>query len=158
MNCICWSNIFSFYWHRILNGSMALPMMILPMRVRPNVFNFWNLLGLPRLLNKCVTDQFRIALARRQMSLSASIINPANKNGCGAWDYPFCGARDHLPYSAHWAYKIHSIGGVHRPYKAVTSFWVNSKPTKPTTSISRAHQVYRVFQDHQKAAAHLTAW
>ena len=33
------------------------------------------------------------------------------------------------------------------------------EPTRPTTSIFRAHQeVYRVSQDHQKAAAHLTAW
>ena len=44
------------------------------------------------------------------------------------------------------------------PTKAVTSLRVNIKPTRPTTSTSRAHQeVYRVSQDHQKAAAHLTA-
>ena len=42
--------------------------------------------------------------------------------------------------------------------KAVTSLRVNIKPTRPTTSISRAHQVYRVSQDHQEAATHLTAW
>ena len=44
------------------------------------------------------------------------------------------------------------------PTKAVTSLRVNIKPTRPTTSISRTHQVYRVSQDHQEAAAHLTAW
>ena len=44
------------------------------------------------------------------------------------------------------------------PTKAVTSLRVNIKPTRPTTSISRTHQVYKVFQDHQEAAAHLTAW
>ena len=121
-------------------------------------FSSRNLLGLPRLSNKCVTDQFRTARARRQMSLSASIINPANKNGYGAWGYPFCGAQDHLPCSAYWAYEIRSIGGVYQPYKAVTSLWVNIKPIKPTTSTARAHQVYRVFQDHQEAVAHLTTW
>ena len=32
------------------------------------------------------------------------------------------------------------------------------EPTRPTTSTSRVHQeVYKVSQDHQKAAAHLTA-
>ena len=30
------------------------------------------------------------------------------------------------------------------PTKAVTSLRVNIKPTRPTTSISRAHQVYRL--------------
>ena len=44
------------------------------------------------------------------------------------------------------------------PMKAVNSFPVNIKPTRPITSILRAYQVYRVFQDHQKTAAHLTAW
>ena len=33
-------------------------------------FSSWSLLGLSRLLNKCVTNQFRITLARRQISLS----------------------------------------------------------------------------------------
>ena len=109
--------------------------MALLMRVKPSVFSSWNLLGLPRLLNKCVTGQLSMALARRQMSLFALIINLANKNGCGAWGYPVCGARDHLPCGAHWAYKIRSIGGVHRPYKAVTSFRMNIQPTRPTNSI-----------------------
>ena len=45
------------------------------------------------------------------------------------------------------------------PTKAVTSFWVNIKPTRPTISTSKAHQeVFRVSQDHKKAAAHRTAW
>ena len=44
------------------------------------------------------------------------------------------------------------------PVKAVTSLRVNIKPTRPTISISRAHQVYRVFQDHQETATYLTAW
>ena len=36
---------------------------------------------------------------------------------------------------------------------------VRIEPTRPITSTSRAHQeVYRVSQDHQEAAAHLTAW
>ena len=43
------------------------------------------------------------------------------------------------------------------PTKAVTSLRINIKPTRPTTSIARAHQVYRVSQDHQEVAAHLTA-
>ena len=158
MDCICWSNIFFPYRHRILNDSMALPTMVLPMRVRPSVFSSRNLLGLLRLLNKCMIDQFRMALAKRQMSLSTSIINPANKNGCDAWGSFLCSARDHFPCGAHWAYKICSIVDVHRSYKAVTSFWVNIKPMKPTISISRAHQVYKVSQDHQEIAAHLTAW
>ena len=35
--------------------------------------------------------------------------------------------------------------------KAVISFQVNHKPTRAITSISKAHQVYRIFQDLQKA-------
>ena len=43
------------------------------------------------------------------------------------------------------------------PTKIVTSFGVNIKPIRPTTSTSKANQeVYRVFHDHQEAAAHLT--
>ena len=42
--------------------------------------------------------------------------------------------------------------------KAVISLRVIIKPTRPTTSILRAHQVYRVSQVYQEAAAHLTAW
>ena len=42
------------------------------------------------------------------------------------------------------------------PMKAVTSLQVNIRPIRPTTSISKAHQVYKVFQDHQEAAPHLT--
>ena len=34
---------------------------------------------------------------------------------------------------------------------------IRIEPMRPTTSIARVHQVYRVSQDHQKAAAHLTA-
>ena len=46
-----------------------------------------------------------------------------------------------------------------KPTKAVTSLRVNIKPTRPTISFSRANQeVYRVFQDYQEPAAHLTAW
>ena len=37
------------------------------------------------------------------------------------------------------------------------SGWITSLQDL-ATSISRVHQVYRVFQDHQKAAAYLTAW
>ena len=45
------------------------------------------------------------------------------------------------------------------PLKAVPSFRVNIKRTRPTISTSIVHQeVYRVFQDHQEAVAHLTAW
>ena len=40
--------------------------------------------------------------------------------------------------------------------KAIISFRVNIKPTRPTTFISRIHQVYRVFQDHQEASSHPT--
>ena len=36
------------------------------------------------------------------------------------------------------------------PIKAVTSFWVNIKPTKPTTFTLRAHQVYRMFRNLQE--------
>ena len=43
------------------------------------------------------------------------------------------------------------------PTKAVTSLRVKIKPTRPTTSRAH-HEVYRVSQDHQEAAAHLTAW
>ena len=43
------------------------------------------------------------------------------------------------------------------PMKAVTFLQVKIKPIRPTTF--RAHQeVYRASQDHQEAAAHLTAW
>ena len=43
--------------------------------------------------------------------------------------------------------------------KAVTSFRVNIKSTKPNNSTSKTDQeVYRVSQDHHKVAAHLTAW
>ena len=31
------------------------------------------------------------------------------------------------------------------------------EPTRPTTSTARIHQIYRVSQVHQEAAAHLTA-
>ena len=93
----------SCYWHRILDGLIY--------EGQAKCFSSRSLLGLPRLSNKCVTDQFRIALARKQMSLFASIINPANKNGYSV--YPFFGARgyllfsaqDHSSYGAHWAYK-----------------------------------------------------
>ena len=66
---------------------------------------------------------------------------------------------DHSFCSAHWAYKIRSIGDVHQGYKAVISLWINIKCTRPTTSTSRAKQEgYRVFQNYQKAVAHLTSW
>ena len=43
--------------------------------------------------------------------------------------------------------------------KAVISLQVKIKPTKPITSTFKVQQeVYRVPQDHQKAAAHLSAW
>ena len=100
---------------------------------------YGSLLGLLKLLNKCVTDQFRMALARRQRSLSISIINRANKNGCSEWSYLLCSTWDHLPCSAYWVYKIRFFGGVYQPYKAVTFLRVNIKPIRPTTSTSRAH-------------------
>ena len=43
-------------------------------------------LGLSKLSHKCMTNQFRMAPARRQMSLFVSIINPVNKNGYDAQD------------------------------------------------------------------------
>ena len=36
------------------------------------------------------------------------------------------------------------------PMKAVTSFRMNIKPTKPTTSTLKAHQVYRVSRNLQE--------
>ena len=35
---------------------------------------------------------------------------------------------------------------------------LNIKPLGLTSFTLRAYQVYRVFQDHQKAAAHLNTW
>ena len=61
----------SRYWHRLHDGPIY--------EGQVKCFSSRSLLGLPRLSNKCVTDQFRMALARRQMSLSASIINPAKR-------------------------------------------------------------------------------
>ena len=46
-------------------------------------FSSQSLLDLPRLPNKYVSNSFRTMLARRQISPFASIINSANKNGCG---------------------------------------------------------------------------
>ena len=93
------------------------------------------------------------------LSLFALITNPKNEYGCSAQGYSSC--------NAHWAYKIYYLSLWYKitilvvcikPTKAVTSFRINIKPTRPTISILRAHQVYRVSQDHQKAAAYLTAW
>ena len=97
------------------------------------VFSSRSLLGLPRLLNKCVTNQFRMALARRQISLSfVSIIKLTTRMAA--------------------MHKI-TLSLVHE----ITLPAMRIEPTRPTTSTSRVHQVYRVSQDHQEAAAHLTA-
>ena len=44
------------------------------------------------------------------------------------------------------------------PTKAIIFLLVNIKPMRPTISISRTHQVYRVFEDYQEAAVYLIAW
>ena len=86
------------------------------------------------------------------MSLFALITNPANKNGYGT--YLLFGARGCPLFDA----RGHSLGNAYWAYKAVTFLWVNIKPTRPTTSTFRAYQeVYRVSQDYQEAATHLTA-
>ena len=36
-----------------------------------------------------------------------------------------------------------------KPTKAVTSLWMNIKPTKPTISTLKAHQIYRVSRNLQ---------
>ena len=76
------------------------------------------------------------------MSLVVLIINPTNKKGYAAYPlfdtrgYPLFNAQNHSFCNAHWAYKGYYL------------FRVNIKPTKPTTSTSRAYQkVYRVSQD-----------
>ena len=63
----------------------------------------------------------------------------------------------HSLCGTHWAYEIRSIGDVNQPYKVVTYLWVNIKPTRPIISILRVHQVYKVSQDYQEAAAQLIA-
>ena len=80
----------------------------------------------------------------------ALITNPENKNGCSAQGYSFCGT--------HWAYVVTLFAMRIKPIKTITSLQIYIKPTKPTISTSKAYQeVYRIFQDHQKAAAHLAA-
>ena len=72
------------YWHRI---PRALPLWSYPqwpyLRRSGWVFSLRSLLSLPRLSNKCVTNQFRMALTRRlkelSLSLVALIINPAKQ-------------------------------------------------------------------------------
>ena len=50
------------------------------------------------------------------MSLFASITNPPNKNGYGA--YPLFGAQNHSPCGANWAYKgCYLFPGEHQAYK-----------------------------------------
>ena len=68
-------------------------------------FSSWSLLGLSKLSNKYITDQFKTVIARRQISPFALIINPANKNGCSAWGYPFIGAWDYSFCNTYRAYK-----------------------------------------------------
>ena len=101
-----------------------------------------------------MTDQFRMALTRGQMSLSFILIIKLTAR---------MSAVHKATVSA--VHKV-TLSSVHEtilpavriePIKAVTSLRINIKPMRPTTSILRAHQVYRVSQDYQEAAAHLTA-
>ena len=84
-------------------------------------FSSRSLLGLPRLLNKCVTDQFRMALARGQISLSfVSIIKLTTRMA----------AVHKATVSA--VHKI-TLSLVHK----TTLLAMRIKPTKAVTTLSR---------------------
>ena len=109
-------------------------------------FSSQSLLGLPRLSNKCVTDQFRTALTKRlkelSQSLVASIINPAKREWlrCTRLLFLRCALslHGHSSGDAHWAYK-----------GCYYCLQVNIKPTRLITSTSR---------NYQKATSHPTRW
>ena len=90
-------------------------------------------------LNKSASNQLQNSTNKKAkelgLSLFASIINPANKNDCGAQGYLLFGTQNHFLCGVHWAYKIRSIGSVPQSYKAVTYFRVNIKPTRFTTPL-----------------------
>ena len=120
-------------------------------------FRSRSLLSQPSLSSKCVTKQFRMALARRP------------KNWAWACLHRLLTRQTRIAIVLILSL-VHGVilSSVHEttlfavriePTKAVNSLQVNIKPRKPSTSTFRAHQeVYRVFQDYQEAAAHLTAW
>ena len=99
-------------------------------------------LGLPRLLNKYVTNQFRMALARKQMSLSFILIIKLMMRM----------AAMHKAIVS--AMHIVTLFLVHE----ITLPAIHIEFTRHTTSIARAYHAYKVFQNYQEAAAHLTAW
>ena len=108
---------------------------------------YFNSQSLSKLSSKYMTDQFRMALARRQMSLDfVSIIKLITRMAAVRKASVFAIYKTILP-------KVRI-----EPIKAVTSLLVNFKPTRPIISISRAHQVYKVLQDNREATAYLTAW
>ena len=110
--------------------------MALSMRVKVKCFSWRSLLGLSRLSNKCVTDQFRMALTKKlkelSLSLVALIINPAKQEWlwCTRLLFLQCVLRLHGRSfgNAHWAYK----GSYH-------CLQVNIKPTRRITSTSKNH-------------------
>ena len=117
-------------------------------------FSPQSLLGLEKLLNKCVTNQFRIALAKGQMSPSFVSIIKLTMRMAAVHEATVSAVHK---VTLFLVYKITLFTVRIKLMKVVTSLQVNIKPTRTTNSISRAHQVYRIFQDHQEAAAYLTA-
>ena len=81
------------------------------------MFSSRSLLGLLRLSNKCVTDQFRTALIRRlkklSLSLVASIINPAKREWLWCTRLLFLryalSLHSHSSSDLHWAYKTYYL-------------------------------------------------
>ena len=129
-------------WKRYLNGPTlivlpitALSTMALPRRFRPSVSaHETHQSSLSKA--KSISYKWRYQKGYKKLSLFALIINPANKNGCNTQGYSF--------YNAHWTYVITLSAVRIKATKAITSLRINIKPTRPTTSILRAHPVYRV--------------
>ena len=119
-------------------------------------FSLQSLLSLPKLSSKCVIDQFRTALGKRpkiEPELVCINYQPGKQEwlGCTRLATFFEMRIEFTRFALLVVYT--------KPYKAITFLWVNIKPIKPTISTSKTHQkVYKVFQDHQKAAAYLTNW
>ena len=86
-------------------------------------FRSQSLLSLLRQSHKCMLNQFRTMLVKRQISLSFILIIK-------------------LTIKMAAVYKI-------------TFFPMRIEPTRPIASTLRAYQVYKLFQNHQKAITYL---
>ena len=89
-------------------------------------FSSQSLLGLPRLLNKCMTDQFKMALIRRQISLSFVLIIKLTMRIAAVYKATVSAVHKVTLFLVH---EINFPTVRIELTKAVTSFLVNIKPT-----------------------------